>query len=86
MQYLKFERQQRDKNPQPLSSQTNTQPFSQTGQIIELCCEYFICAVNLTVFNYHVPDAFQSESSCLSESSSSESSESSWMSESSCLE
>ena len=27
-------------NPEPLSSQTNTQPFGQTGQIIELCSEY----------------------------------------------
>ena len=31
---------QRDSNPQPLSSQTNTQPCGQTGQMIELCCEY----------------------------------------------
>ena len=38
--YLKFKWQQRDSNSQPLSSQTNTQPFSQTGQMIELCCEY----------------------------------------------
>ena len=29
----------RDSNPQPLSLQTNTQPFSQAGQMIELCCE-----------------------------------------------
>ena len=32
--------QQRDLNPQPLSSKTNTQSFSQTGQMIELCFEY----------------------------------------------
>ena len=31
---------QRDSNPQPLSSKMNTQPFSQIGQMIELCCEY----------------------------------------------
>ena len=29
--------QERDSNPQPLSSQTNAKPFSQTGQMIELC-------------------------------------------------
>ena len=28
------------RTPQPLSSKTNTQSFSQTGQMIELCCEY----------------------------------------------
>ena len=38
--YLKFKWQQRDSNPEPLNSQTNTQPFIQIGQIIELCCEY----------------------------------------------
>ena len=27
-------------NPQPLSSETNIQPFSQTGQMIKLRCEY----------------------------------------------
>ena len=32
--------QQRDSNTQPLSSKTNTQPFSQTGQKIELRCEH----------------------------------------------
>ena len=32
--YLKFKWQQRDSNLQPLNSQTNTQPFSQTGQIV----------------------------------------------------
>ena len=29
---------QLDSNPQPLSSETNTQPFSHTGQMIELSC------------------------------------------------
>ena len=38
--YLKFKWQQLDLNPQALSSQPNTQPFSQGGQIIEPCCEY----------------------------------------------
>ena len=32
--------QQGDSNPQPLTSYTNTQSFSQTDQMIELCCEY----------------------------------------------
>ena len=36
----------RDSNPQLFSSWTNTQPFSQTGQIIELCCEYRISDSN----------------------------------------
>ena len=31
---------QRDSNPQPFNSYTNTQPSSQTGQMIEPCCEY----------------------------------------------
>ena len=38
--YLKINWLQRDLNPQPLSSWTNTQPFGKTGQMIELCCEY----------------------------------------------
>ena len=38
--YLKFKWQQRDSNPRPLSLLTNTQPFSQTGRMIKLCCEY----------------------------------------------
>ena len=29
-----------DSNPQPLSLKRNTQPLSQTSQMIELCCEY----------------------------------------------
>ena len=36
---LTFKSQQRDSNEQPLSSQGNTQPLSQTGEIIGLCCE-----------------------------------------------
>ena len=35
-----FKWQRRDSNSQPISSQTNTQPFSQTVEMIELCCEY----------------------------------------------
>ena len=38
--YLKIKWLQRDSNPQPLTSSKNTQPFGQTGQMIELCCEY----------------------------------------------
>ena len=37
---LKFKWLQLDSNPQPLSSYTNTKPFSQAGRMIELCCEY----------------------------------------------
>ena len=40
MRYLKFKWLQWDLNPLPLSSYTNTQPFSQTGQMLELYCEY----------------------------------------------
>ena len=32
--------QQQYSNPQSLSSQTNTQSFCQTGQMIDLCCVY----------------------------------------------
>ena len=38
--YLKFNWLQRDSNPQPVRSQTNTPPFCQIGQMIELRCEY----------------------------------------------
>ena len=38
--YLKSKWLQWNSNPQLLSSQTNTQPFSRTGQMIALCCEY----------------------------------------------
>ena len=40
MPYLKFKWLQLDSTPQPLNLQTNTQPFNQTGQMIELCCDY----------------------------------------------
>ena len=39
-QNMKFKWLQRDSNPRPFSSSTNTQPFCQTGQMIQLCCEY----------------------------------------------
>ena len=35
-----FKWQQGDLNPQQISSQENTHPFSQTDQMIELCCDY----------------------------------------------
>ena len=38
--YLKLKWQQCDLNSQPLSLQPNTQPFSQTGKMTGLCCEY----------------------------------------------
>ena len=31
---------QLDSSPEPLSSEMNTQPFGQTGQMIQLCSEY----------------------------------------------
>ena len=37
---LKFKWPPLDWNPQPLSSKKNTQPFSQTRQMIEISCEY----------------------------------------------
>ena len=40
VQSLKFKWLQLELNPQSLSSETNTQPFGQTGQMIELCCEH----------------------------------------------
>ena len=40
VQNLNFKWLQQDSNSEPLSSQTNTQPFGQTGQTIELCSEY----------------------------------------------
>ena len=35
----------------PTTTKANTQPFSQTGQMIELCCEYLsVCCIWL----YHI--------------------------------
>ena len=39
--FLKSRWLQRDSNPKPLRWNTNTQPFRQTDQMIELCCEQF---------------------------------------------
>ena len=38
--YLKCKWQQTSSDPQPISTETNTQPLRLTGQMIELCCEY----------------------------------------------
>ena len=43
VQYLKFKWLQWDSNPQTLSSQTNAQPLSQTGQVIEIGCQVIGC-------------------------------------------
>ena len=44
-------------NPQPFSLQTNTQPFSQTGQMTELCCGklsvYYIWLIVITMSCIH---------------------------------
>ena len=46
---------QLDSNPQPLSLKTNTQPFSQAGQIIELSCEYYLySAFDCMFLSWHV--------------------------------
>ena len=37
---LKFKWLQLNSKLQPFSSWTNTQPFSQTGQLTEMCCEF----------------------------------------------
>ena len=49
-QMRKLQWLQLDSNPQPLSSKTNTQPFSQTDQMIELCCDYLYVRTYLTVY------------------------------------
>ena len=38
--YLKFKLQQRHSHPKPPKAETNTQPFTETGQLIELSCEH----------------------------------------------
>ena len=45
--YLKFKWLQRDLNSQTFSLQTNTKSFSQTGQIIELYCEYIVISSSI---------------------------------------
>ena len=61
-QYLKFKWLQRGSNPQLLSSWTNTQLFSPTDQMIELCCDYlsvwciwlYVLIISLTSFRMHL--------------------------------
>ena len=71
MQFLclvAFKRLQRDSNPQPLSSLTNTQPFWPNWPKDWVVLWLLICKVHLIVCSYHVTHTFQSESilhSCL---------------------
>ena len=37
---------QLDSNPEPLSSETNTQPFGQTDQMNEVCSDYIFVRCN----------------------------------------
>ena len=74
---------ERDSNPQSLSSWTNTQPFTQTGRIIKLCCEYlfvrciwlYVLIMSCTHFrvNPHTVAAWMSRNSLLETSMISES-------------
>ena len=49
--YLKFKWQQRDLNPQPLSSWTNTHSFSQTGCGFESHCVYmYLCIYKWKIY------------------------------------
>ena len=57
---LKFKWLQLESNPRPLISQTNTQPFSQTDQRIELYCEY-LSSCNVT----HAFESVSTLYSCL---------------------
>ena len=46
---------QQDLNPEALSLETNIQPSSQTGQMIELCCEYLsvqCISLNVLIMSY----------------------------------
>ena len=58
--YLKFKWQQRDSNQHPLSSKTNTQPFSEIGQMIELFSEYlslrciWLCVIIMSRTSFRV--------------------------------
>ena len=71
---------QLDSNPPPLCSQTNTQPFSHTCQMIELCCEYLpawciwlyqicqvtrICPVAPTFLDFHPHSGFSLAFMCI---------------------
>ena len=62
--YLKFKWLQRDSNPQPFSLKTNTKPFSQTGQMIELCCQHWSVQCIWLCF-YCVTYAFCQGTPCL---------------------
>ena len=55
-QYLKFKWLQRDWNPQPVSSQTNTQHLAeQAGQMVELCCEHLsVCSTDCVFLSCHI--------------------------------
>ena len=57
--YLKLKWGQWDLNPEPLTLWMNTLPFSQTGQMIELCCNYLSVRCIWLCF-YHVTYVFQS--------------------------
>ena len=80
--YLKIKWLQQDSNPQPLTSLTNTQPFGETGQMIDQCCEYlsvrciwlyvfFMSRTSLRV-NPHSTVAWMSRNSFLEEGAISE--------------
>ena len=56
--HLKFNWQQPDSNPQPVSSETNTQLFSQSAQMTELFCEYLSVRCITTVSYYHITYEF----------------------------
>ena len=57
--YLKFKRQQQDSNPQPCSSKTKAQSFSQTSQMIDCAVSTYL---HLILCYYNVMYKFQSES------------------------
>ena len=58
--------QERDSSPQPLSSWTNTQPFSKTGLNDWTALWVIISTFHLTVWYYHVTNPYQSESTFFS--------------------
>ena len=57
-----FKLLQLDSNPQPLRSQTNTQSFCGTVQMVELCCEYLSVQCILIVWSFYVTYPLQIES------------------------
>ena len=58
--FRKFKWQQQNSNPEPLSTQTNTEPFIKNCQMIELCCEYlsvrciWVCVIIMFESEYTV--------------------------------